>query len=674
MFIYPIIEEFFSLSKENVKRLINEKRFNTEIHKILFNYDEENLKTDIYNFYSYNEINFLHHSLDVDNSTIENKLGSALEYEDADENTVKPDENLSNKNLNKEYIRSILLTELLKLLLYENSYFNKTVTVFYNRTKPEKRGKIIKENNDNTVNILYNDNTEENNVHKRFIKDLDTGFNNNIINYDDDTDIKLDSYLDSYLDNLNKIIKNNKDYYVYTKDDIYHKLFHYKNILKLMPKDENDTLNNIKNNIIKESNYETGNTDYDSLNGQLNRIAEINKKDINNNINEILDAIINNNTQTEKSYSFVKIFNDLRESSGSKNPVVPQYKLPIIYNITIPEIIEKLKPRFFTKMYYIQPITSLIGPSEALFNYIFSNINVIINELHVIYYYVIDIIKETFCRLQYGKAICNNRTTEGKFINKSLQDAGDTIKEILLLKSNDVLFNSPEYIDICLKQYCPTNTDCFNIQTENTKINNTEIPSKIFNQMFKILAKSKNTKTKPKTRYTKEQFYQDIVVCIFCVLNISKTANNPPPVPYIDINKLKQIFYNKTSEDMRPYMQTALNKYMEFKEIINIDANTVEKIEIIIKDKENVERVRDYAFINNHYDKTLITKVNDFITQIDNINAATSIGTLEFIDKIAKFNTVNNTCFVDNKNKPIVDQYINSSGNNFRPLQYTKYI
>ena len=39
-------------------------------------------------------------------------------------------------------------------------------------------------------------------------------------------------------------------------------------------------------------------------------------------------------------------------------------------------------------------------------------------------------------------------------------------------------------------------------------------------------------------------FYQKLVIGIFCVLNISKKANNPPPVPYVDINDLKRIVFN----------------------------------------------------------------------------------------------------------------------------------
>ena len=40
-------------------------------------------------------------------------------------------------------------------------------------------------------------------------------------------------------------------------------------------------------------------------------------------------------------------------------------------------------------------------------------------------------------------------------------------------------------------------------------------------------------------RNKKETFYENIEFCVFCVFNWSRTANNPPPVAYVDINFFK---------------------------------------------------------------------------------------------------------------------------------------
>ena len=45
--------------------------------------------------------------------------------------------------------------------------------------------------------------------------------------------------------------------------------------------------------------------------------------------------------------------------------------------------------------------------------------------------------------------------------------------------------------------------------------------------------------------------------------------------------------------------------------------------------------------INSETSKIIL----DILKQIDNTNATTAIGTIEFIDKISKLNTISNSCF-----------------------------
>ena len=75
---------------------------------------------------------------------------------------------------------------------------------------------------------------------------------------------------------------------------------------------------------------------------------------------------------------------------------------------------------------------------------------------------------------------------------------------------------------------------------------------------------------------SKELFYKDIVVSIFGVLNISRKANNPPPVPYIDINELKRLYYsykNAESEKILVELKNALVKVSEFSKNKTVVAN-----------------------------------------------------------------------------------------------------
>ena len=106
--------------------------------------------------------------------------------------------------------------------------------------------------------------------------------------------------------------------------------------------------------------------------------------------------------------------------------------------------------------------------------------------------------------------------------------------------------------------------------------------------------------------------YKDILVGVFCVINISKKANNPPPVPYVDINDLKRLVYfhsaedilgthtkdkgfakgNKTDEFLK--LATQLISVIETKYIDTIDGQEKNKIKDI---QEALSKITDkYAF------------------------------------------------------------------------------
>lgn len=144
-------------------------------------------------------------------------------------------------------------------------------------------------------------------------------------------------------------------------------------------------------------------------------------------------------------------------------------------------------------------------------------------------------------KLALSETVCDNRRTEGFFINDSLKQVRNVIREMLYVKNKNVLEVVPNYVDICFDQYCPNHENCFSFDKigENK---NSKSESVIFDQIFDYLNKNKYF-AGDKDEENKEKMYSDLLVCIFCVLNISKRANNPPPVPYIDINNLKRTMY-----------------------------------------------------------------------------------------------------------------------------------
>lgn len=260
-------------------------------------------------------------------------------------------------------------------------------------------------------------------------------------------------------------------------------------------------------------------------------------------------------------------------------------------------------------------------------------------------------------RFNYGKQICANRVFEGKFINESLRQIRENIKDIITVKSQDKVFNSPDYIDICLEQYCPTHADCFKTNPigDTTTL---EIKSVLIKSIYDYI------KTDKGPEYKVEQFYKDILISIFCVFNISRQANNPPPVPYIDINDLKiEVAIYKPEKEIKiiEHLKKLYYKLNNGKKLIDdsaeyVDETTFEphQVSVILSSTEYNEIYKD----NKIFEVFDIKTIKRFIETIDNNNAVSAIGTLEFLDQIAKYNTTNTICSSNKIDETNVQTYI----------------
>jgi hypothetical protein len=296
-------------------------------------------------------------------------------------------------------------------------------------------------------------------------------------------------------------------------------------------------------------------------------------------------------------------------------------------------------------------------------------------------------------RLEKGKLVCTNRRNEGEFINKSLQDMREDIKNIFYEKQKDCIFISPDYVNLCLEKYCPTHSDCFKKKTTilDDKV---IIKSDIFKKIYEFLNKEKENK------YNIKDFYKDILISVFCVLNISEEANNPPPVPYMDINELKialktyekaredkvNRMYDKIPPEIKKELMNSLKKtYYKIKgsKLLNdtstyndehifneLQTSSIMQIKFDNKNKQTVfetifnNAIDDFSTYftnndglisvliegneyNNFITSILISYINKLVESIDNNNAISAIGTLEFIDQISKYHTTQTICFLD---------------------------
>lgn len=153
-------------------------------------------------------------------------------------------------------------------------------------------------------------------------------------------------------------------------------------------------------------------------------------------------------------------------------------------------------------------------------------------ELGPIGIYLIELELYTYEKLALATEVCSNRRQEGYLINNSLAGVRDMIRNILQAKNQSTLQLVPNYINICFDRYCPTHTNCFSFDTRDTKQNTNDQDKRVIQETLTEYLKSNGKEI------------NELVIGIFCVFNISQTANNPPPVPYVDINDLKRIVFN----------------------------------------------------------------------------------------------------------------------------------
>ena len=253
-------------------------------------------------------------------------------------------------------------------------------------------------------------------------------------------------------------------------------------------------------------------------------------------------------------------------------------------------------------------------------------------------------------RIKYGKEVCKNRREEGYFINSSLKLIRDTVNKILIEKGKDVLLQAPDIISDCLKDYCPTLSNCF--QLTPIKNEKTEY-SIIFDDVYKYLRQSD-------TNYKKIDFYKEILVCVFCVLNISRKANDPPLVSYLDMNDLKKQYYstNVSIDDIKTNVSDLINKIETYNSKVEDEHGLVDVIQTDL-DKLKVLNTNTTSNSDNQAKSIYKETLEKVMNQVDNSNAVSAMGTLIFTDRIAKLNTTDTVC------QPTLDDTITKS---YKPL------
>ena len=237
-----------------------------------------------------------------------------------------------------------------------------------------------------------------------------------------------------------------------------------------------------------------------------------------------------------------------------------------------------------------------------------SNVDILLNK-----------IKESILYNKVISNVCEHRVVEGSFINESLNNLSKDIVNIINFKNKDMIYYVPSFQDSCLPAYCPTKKMCF-----TTDKNDFDIQSVIMKEIYEYIGGEK------------EKFYENIEFCVFCVFNWSRTANNPPPVAYVDINYFKQMIYSGD--------QATFNME-EFKKALDIRIKELEQYNFSPGGLEVLKQIKNIVNAKQTIDDKIKENIKEKLSIIDNTNATTSVGTIEFIDKISKLNSISNSCF-----------------------------
>ena len=276
---------------------------------------------------------------------------------------------------------------------------------------------------------------------------------------------------------------------------------------------------------------------------------------------------------------------------------------------------------------------------------------------------------------------CKNRREEGTWINSSLENIRKAIQYIVQSKDFNIFYN---YIDSCLsntdQHYSPENLGLLIKQEELKK----ELENNIFIDLIhKNLSIYRKEEGNP---YSILQMAKDMVICVYCVFNFSPKINDPPKSPYYNINFLNEIRNINDLKDIitnKEKKLTFLNKITRLMHRTNNNDNLFDNNTIDIFKKANVFPINDEereAFgqifsgeedvllneliniiINkigkmddisedNNLNDIILTGIRMICRVINIINATSSMGSLEFIDQIAKLNTTQYLCEYNESN------------------------
>jgi chromosome segregation ATPase len=244
------------------------------------------------------------------------------------------------------------------------------------------------------------------------------------------------------------------------------------------------------------------------------------------------------------------------------------------------------------------------------------------------------------CRKEYYAHICTTRKNEGYFINDSLKEIREIIKDIMFEKNKESINIAPLFHRPCLPAYC-NNNKCFRLDKAESSLSRNVIFNAIVEELEGdiVLTQVKNREKRH------AQVLRDIVIGVFTVVNISSNVNNPPPVPYIDTNSLR-VALGKTKKITTEIVEECKRLWNRLTALTNPHAEV--KLDI---HESHIMTLGDIILNGKFYEKNppslslqIRNHLNKALEYFENISAASLIGTLQYTDALSKYNTTNAIC------------------------------
>jgi hypothetical protein len=271
------------------------------------------------------------------------------------------------------------------------------------------------------------------------------------------------------------------------------------------------------------------------------------------------------------------------------------------------------------------------------------------------------IIYHTILKLLYNsqeiKQACISRVNEGKYINDSLSMFRNLFSSILKSKGQ-----IPKALPGCALLQCnPLLGDCFGSTFENKNSIKDIFKMDLFSDIISYVSGIDDLQ-----KHTEENILihiKDIVFGIFNVIDISSNKNNPPTIPFINNTEFIQLFvelktyFNQEKEKLKyssnvEYVgesaedeKSLLTKIKKCLEKFEEENNKKKTNDMLINFMEQSQKARAELksnIVNRMMNRdqflmqAVASSLYDFIEMIDKYNAPTLLGTMSFIDSLAK--------------------------------------